>query len=89
MIKPRIAHTSLYFVYVHTTRYVQVIATPPNDIAVVSVVPFPSEVYEGEIVNITVAVKNNGSVIETFNVTAYYNDTAITLPNGKTTQPSL
>lgn len=47
------------------------------DIAVVSVVPSANEVYEGQIVNITVAVKNNGSVIQAFNVTAYANTSII------------
>lgn len=64
-------HTSLYFIYTHTTHYVQITATPPHDIAILSVVPSVNEVYEGQIVNITLALKNNGSVSETFNVTAY------------------
>ena len=33
--------------------------------------------------SITVTAKNYGSFTETFNVTTYYNDTAITLPDGK------
>jgi len=41
-----------------------------------------SEVYAGEKVNVTVFVKNNGTISETFNVTAYYDDTLIgTLEN--------
>jgi len=47
------------------------------DVAVTSVTPSPTEVTIGEPVTITVVVKNNGSVAETFNVTAYYNTTEI------------
>ena len=41
-----------------------------------------SEVYAGEGVNVTVFVRNNGTISETFNVTTYYDDTLIgTLEN--------
>jgi len=44
-------------------------------------VPKPvSEVYVGEKVNVTVSVKNNGTISENFNVTAYYNVTRIGTP---------
>jgi len=46
-------------------------------------VPVPkqvSEVYVGEKVNVTVFVKNNGTISENFNVTAYYNVTRIGTP---------
>ena len=36
-----------------------------------------SEVHAGDKVNVTCSVKNNGTVTETFNVTAYYNNTLI------------
>jgi len=43
-----------------------------------------SEVYGGEKVNVTVFVKNNGTVSENFNVTAYYNDALIGTPKNVT-----
>jgi len=42
-----------------------------HDVAVVSVDPSRTEVYEGGSVNITVVVQNNGDFTESFNVTAY------------------
>lgn len=36
-----------------------------------------AEMYVGEVLNITVTVRNKGTKPETFNVTAYYNSTAI------------
>jgi len=53
------------------------ITIPEHDVEVVSVTPSVSEAYEGDIVNITVVVKNDGDVFETFNVTAKYNLTII------------
>jgi hypothetical protein len=52
---------------------------PPlvHDIAVISVAPNVAHQYPGRIVNITVVVKNNGNIYETFNVTVYRNTTAI------------
>ena len=43
-----------------------------HDLAVISVVTSDNEVYQGQIVNITVVVRNEGTVAETFNVTAKY-----------------
>ena len=43
-----------------------------HDVAVISVITSDSEVYQGEIVNITVVVRNEGTVNETFDVTAKY-----------------
>jgi len=48
-----------------------------HDVAVVSVTPSPTEVTAGDSVSISVVVKNEGTVAETFNVTAYYDTTAI------------
>ena len=53
------------------------VAQADHDIAVVSVTPSPTSVRLGELVNITVVVKNNGTVAETFNTTVYYGTTAI------------
>ena len=48
-----------------------------RDVAVLSVTASPNPVVQGKNVTISVEVKNEGNVIETFNVTAYYNDTAV------------
>jgi len=39
-----------------------------------------SEIYAGEKVNVTVFLKNDGNILEDFNVTAYYNVTHIGIP---------
>ena len=43
-----------------------------HDIAVISVTTSDNEAYQGEIVDITVVVRNEGTVNETFDVTAKY-----------------
>jgi len=43
-----------------------------NDVAVISVATSDNAVYQGQIVNITVVVRNEGTSAETFNVTAKY-----------------
>jgi PKD repeat protein len=48
-----------------------------RDVAVINVVPTLSWVYQGWVDNITVTVANLGNVSETFNVTAWYDTTAI------------
>lgn len=48
-----------------------------HDVTVLSVNSSSNEVDEGDLVNITVVVRNNGNVAETFNVTAFANDTII------------
>jgi len=47
------------------------------DVAVISVEPSPTEVYPGQVVNITVVAKNEGTTTETFNVTTYYDANVI------------
>jgi len=42
-----------------------------HDVAVVSVTPSASEVHSGQILNVTVVVRNEGTTTETFNVTLY------------------
>jgi len=44
-----------------------------HDVAIINVTPSPTEVYVGEVVNITVVTENQGTETETFNVTTYYN----------------
>ena len=48
-----------------------------RDIAVIHVNPSMTTVYEGWTVNITVIVKNEGDLSETFDVTAFYDNTTI------------
>ena len=51
--------------------------TPNHDITVLEVKPSSTAIYEGNKLNITVTVKNKGLNIESFNVTAFYNNTSI------------
>lgn len=48
-----------------------------RDVSVISVTPSAPEVYVGEIVNISVVIENEGTKAENFNVTTYYNITAM------------
>jgi hypothetical protein len=48
-----------------------------HDVAVTNVSPSKTVLVQGDSVNITVTVKNQGNFIETFNVTAYANTTVI------------
>jgi hypothetical protein len=48
-----------------------------RDIAVTNILPSRSWAYQGWPVNITVTVKNNGDVSETFNLSVYYDDNLI------------
>ena len=60
--------------------FVEVIAKPLHlihDITVLDVTPSSNTVYVGEIVDITVTVKNGGDFTESFNVTLYCNSTAV------------
>lgn len=48
-----------------------------HDVAVIDVRCSSAEVYIGQIVNITISVENEGTVTETFNVSAYANTTDV------------
>ena len=48
-----------------------------HDVSIVSVTPSATEVDIGQVVNITVIVKNEGNATETFNVTLYYDNNTI------------
>ncbi len=48
-----------------------------QDLAIVSVTPYPTDVEAGSLVNITVVAGNLGTASESFNVTAYYENNAI------------
>jgi uncharacterized repeat protein (TIGR01451 family) len=52
-------------------------AKPIHDIGVVSVTCSQEEVYQGDVLNITVTVKNNGNATESTNVSAYYDSLLI------------
>jgi hypothetical protein len=59
------------------TFTLQSTVTPSHEISTLTVEPTPTVVYPIDAVNITVTVKNKGLNTETFNVTVYYNATAI------------
>ena len=50
---------------------------PAHNIAIISVAPSAPEAYAGQTLNITVVIKNKGTITETFNVSAYYDTTII------------
>ena len=53
------------------------VAQVDHDIAVISVTPSSTSVRLGELVNVTVVVENQGMNNETFNMTVYYDTSAI------------
>ncbi len=67
-------------------------ARSPYDIAIMGVTVPKTVVGQGYSMNITVSVGNQGDFTESFNVSVFYDDTAIILPDGKnhttTTLPS-
>ena len=50
---------------------------PTHDIAVKNVVPSDTQVYESEVVEVYVNVINNGTEVECFNVTLYYDSNVV------------
>jgi len=63
-----------------------------HDIAIIDARVSPTSVVSGEVVSIMVTVKNQGTAVETFNVTVFYDETAIETktvkglaPNGQQT----
>lgn len=54
-----------------------------HDVAVINIEASKTVVGQNYATSINVTVENQGDYAETFNITAYYNDTAIILPNGK------
>lgn len=70
-------------------RVLDFLRPPPRDIAVTNVTPSETVVGQGYCMNITVTVENQGDLPETFDVTAYYDDTlietktVINLPSGE------
>jgi hypothetical protein len=61
---------------------------PVHDIAVIDVVPSVTQVFQGEVVNVGITVKNNGTEPETFNVKAYYDNAAIGIMTNVFLNPS-
>jgi len=57
--------------------YSYAVDSPIHDVATINVTASATDVVSGQVINITVVVKNNGTVTETFNVTLFYNETAI------------
>lgn len=53
------------------------VETWPRNISIIDVLPSASEPYVGQIVDIAVAVGNEGNYTETFNLTAFYNNNSI------------
>lgn len=58
-----------------------------TNIAITDVLPYKTVVGQGYSISINVTIENQGDYAETFNVTAYYNDTIITLLDGKNYTP--
>lgn len=52
-------------------------AVSVHDVAIINIEPESSWVYQGRTLNITVTVTNEGTDIETFNVSLYYDNTKI------------
>lgn len=48
-----------------------------HDVAIINVIIPAVEVYQGQVVNITVVAKNQGTAVETFNVTLYRYEAAL------------
>jgi PKD repeat protein len=48
-----------------------------RDVSIIGIASSANEVYSGQLVNITVIVRNHGTTPETFNVTLYYQDKAL------------
>jgi len=57
--------------------YSYVVESYIHDVATINVTASATDVVSGRIINITVVAKNNGTVTETFNVTLFYDETAI------------
>lgn len=58
------------------------VTAPRHDIAIISVVPNATEIFLEDVLPFNVTIVNEGTFAETFNVTAYYDDTAIETRTG-------
>ncbi|MEM3576952.1 MAG: cohesin domain-containing protein [Candidatus Bathyarchaeia archaeon] len=59
-----------------------------RDIAIVDLYAYPTAVYQGQKANITVTVRNEGNITETFSIKIYYDDTIIMTINITDLPPS-
>jgi len=66
--------------------------TTEYDIGIIEIIPSKTVIGQGYNLNITVTILNYGAYTESFDVSVFYDDTVITLPDGKnhttTTLPS-
>jgi len=69
-------YSTSYSTFVTMTE-VNMFSDQIHDIAIKDVIPSLTEIYIGDLVNITIMVKNEGTEIETFNVTVYWKSTEI------------
>jgi len=60
-----------------------------HDVAVTNVTASETTVYEGDVVHINVTIKNEGTAVETFNVTSFYDENAIETRTGLTLTPGV
>jgi len=58
------------------------------DVAIVSVTPAATNINWGQVVDITVVVRNEGTISETYNVTLYYEENVISVQNVTNQPPS-
>jgi KaiC/GvpD/RAD55 family RecA-like ATPase len=61
----------------YNNSFSEILTVVVRDVTVLSVSPSATEVQAGQQVNVTVVVKNNGAITETFNVTVYCNNTKL------------
>lgn len=59
-----------------------------RDVAVVSVTPSATDVYWGQVLDVTVVVRNEGTSTETYNVTLYYGENILSVQNVANQPPS-
>jgi PKD repeat protein len=70
------------------TSTITVPSMPMHDIAVTAISVHPTEVLQGETVTINVTAQNKGDFTETFDVTVYYDNTAISTMTVEDLAPS-
>lgn len=64
-------------IYVDGVVEIRAKPLPVHDIAILNIMPSSNIVYIGEILDINVLVKNKANQVESFNVTVYYNSSAV------------
>jgi KaiC/GvpD/RAD55 family RecA-like ATPase/PKD repeat protein len=61
----------------YSNSFSKILTVGVHNVAILSVSSSATEVRAGQQVNVTVVVKNKGTIYETFNVTIYYNNTIL------------